>query len=938
MIKVNHKMIFSATTSMKPMESPTTVCNKLCTKNKYILTNTVLQLYRKIINYLCTKPSTLNSVEAELIKLLEIINIYCSANCFEAELLESLTELIETSPCYKDPNTPTKLTNYNATWQVVIHCCFSNMSHRLVRSDEMQEITEETMHASRMLRSCPELSMLFQAHVPCHWGSESSVEKGDKTVSPDVLVTSLIQKRPSRSSKDHDKVLMHKFLEISRCDGLVLNERKLSLNHVLPNRFSLLDCLIVRRQELDSWHIAEGNCDQAFAQFQEKRGVGWELLDDVTVKEIIIGRTPNHELEDTLGWALAQHRLDQLCCPVGVISMDIEEVRIRAEDYGRIIENCLTNFSKPIKITRWPKVGEASAQFPVKIMLGNGIDWALMISIPVIPVSRAEYEVADVRFPSPLVQFLKELPVMVGVGIRLDVLELVELVRKTSDVNFSMQGWVDLSTLAVLAGWNFPRFNMQAMSVQVLGGVMNKSVSRGDGEWGKCWDDIDDALKVYCLADVKFGFMTAHVLATLFLWDVFPDPDVTCSFTRKSPRDFAEMFFHWVFQSLVGTEVCPQELGTARNRSDLVNAIRTRDVDGNLSLGPPSRVEVFAKIFGTWPSIRFGGPRYLHQVRSHFVSQCQTLADSLSPHWSKIMPYDYRRREMWEAATYAVVPLSEEKWADPEQTRKLALVIHPDLLPQTLVCTGDQITMQLIDDTALKFGRNVREMLMEWIRMNLSALLPFFLRVEEDPRLSSFPGTYYVEGRMIFRRCTGLAAPRIASLDAARIKNARRDAQIQLEKLEKLQEARKVLDRAEEKRKLRLQFHLDILADDDNVVSTLSWRGQLPASRAESSNKGSRHDLLAVEFNKACDREEILRPADVDLVLSEELYERPHSEPCAKKRKKSKKSKSSSKRSKSSADAPTTSAIGHVRAVESSEDEVGTLQVYLDDREMEFFC
>ena len=732
-------MLFSATISSKPMESPATVCDKPCTKNNHTFNHTVTDIlppHCKVLPYHRANQPKHNIIKVESPQ----------------------------SQC-QDPNAPSRITNYNTTWQELTHHSFSIMPYRLISAHEATERAEEVMANSRMLRSCPELSMLFQSYIPCYWGSDASVEKGNKKVSPEILVTSLVQKQPSWNSKDHDKVLMRKFLDESRCDGLVFNENKLTLEHIMPNRFSLLDLLMVKRQELDSWSIAEEMWDQAFTRFQDRRGVGWELLEEVTVKEIIIGRTPGAEVEQTLNWALAQHRQDQRSCPVGVISMDIEEVRIRTEDYNKIIENSLANFSKPIRITRWPKSNEASTQMPVKIMLGNGHGWALMISIPVIPVRGAQYEVADVRFPSSLVRFLRELPIMVGVGIRLDVVELVELIRKTSDVNFSMKGWVDLSTLAVLAGWNFPRFNMQVLSVQVLGGVMNKSVSRGDGEWGKCWDDIDDALKVYCLADVKFGFMTAHVLATIFLWDVFPDPDIVCSFTRKSPREFAELFFGWLFESLVGTEVCPQDLDGARNRTDLVNTIRSRDVDGDLSLGPPSRVAVFAKILGTWPSIRFGGPRYLHQVRSHFVTQCRTLAESLSPHWLKIMPYSVERREMWEAATYAVVPLSEEKWADPEHSRKLSLVVHPDLLHQTLQCTGDQITMALIEETSNRYGRNVREMIMEWVRMNLSDLIPFFLRVEEDPRLYAFHRSYYVEGRMIFWRCPGLPVPHIPSLD-----------------------------------------------------------------------------------------------------------------------------------------------------------------------------
>ena len=150
-----------------------------------------------------------------------------------------------------------------------------------------------------------------------------------------------------------------------------------------------------------------------------------------------------------------------------------------------------------------------------------------------------------------------------------------------------------------------------------------------------------------------------------------------------------------------------------------------------------------------------------------------------------------------------------------------------------------------------------------------------------------------------------------------------------------------MLDRVQEKRELRLQYHLEILADDDEAWPKLSWRGQLPASRAETNDKVSRRDLLAVDFNKACDREQILQPVEVDLVLTEERHERPHSEPCGKKRKRSKKSSKSSKsksskKSEPSSEAPTARSIGFVWDVESSEDEVDDLQMCLDDNERDF--
>ena len=783
----------------------------------------------------------------------------------------------------------------------LISLCFSVAS-----TNDFIEDAEKTLRAQRIMRSYPEHSMLFQAHIPCHWGSDASVKRGEKKVSPEYLVTSLlVGKPPSRNSKTHDKVLMQRFLALSDCDALVYNGKKLTREQILPNRFPLLDLIAIRSKEIDSWAVTD---DKIFDRFQSFRGLGTELLDEVTVREIAIGHTVDLEIVDILEWTLQQHRQDQLGCPVGVMSMDVEEVRIRTADYEKIVENSNSFNTRMIQITRWPTKGEPCTQLPVKIMLGNGLTWALMITVPVLPVSASYYEVGDMRFPEAVVQFLRDLPILVGVGIRSDVIELVELIRKTSDVSFSMRGWVDLSTLAVLAGWNFPRFNMQALSVQLLGGVMNKCVSRGDGEWGMKWEDLDAALQVYCLGDVKFGYMTAVTLAVMLLYDVFPDPEVVCSFTRSFPRAFAEQFFEWIFEALVGTEVSPNGLEHAQNRADLVNTIRTRNIEGAISPTPPSRVSVIGKILGSWPSIRFGGARFLHQVRSHFVTQCKVLDDSLCPQWQKIMPYDHTEREMWEAATYCQIPLSEEKWSDPDSTCKLTLVVHPEMMSQTLSCSGDQICNEIIAEVATKFCRNKRELVLEWVRTHLSDILSYFLRIEDDPLLARFTGSFYTEGRWIFRRCTGMTAPRVASIDDRRRNAAIKKAQIEREKMQKLRIAREEIDRAMQMRALRLQYYEELEADDDEVCSTLSWRGQLPASRVKSCSKSSRNDLMAALFNEACDREEILQSKDVDLVLPEERHERPHSEPVAKKRK------------RSNSTTPAAAAVRTLWEVESDED------------------
>ena len=53
-----------------------------------------------------------------------------------------------------------------------------------------------------------------------------------------------------------------------------------------------------------------------------------------------------------------------------------------------------------------------------------------------------------------------------------------------------MAGFVDLSALALLAGYRMNAIGMTPMGVQVLGTILNKCVSTADNKWGYKWKDI----------------------------------------------------------------------------------------------------------------------------------------------------------------------------------------------------------------------------------------------------------------------------------------------------------------------------------------------------------------------------------------------------------------------------------------------------------------
>ena len=143
------------------------------------------------------------------------------------------------------------------------------------------------------------------------------------------------------------------------------------------------------------------------------------------------------------------------------------------------------------------------------------------------------------------------------------------------------------------------------------------------------------------------------------------------------------------------------------------------------------------------------------------------------------MLYEFDDPEMWEAATYALLPLSEEQWREPDRSGKLVLTVHKELEPYVLSCPGKSMTDAKVVELAGRFSRNKREMVMEWVRLNLGELPEFFQQVELEAGLARHPGTYYVEPRMIYRRCTGRPAPRVESIDRRRVAVGLREAEME---------------------------------------------------------------------------------------------------------------------------------------------------------------
>ena len=118
----------------------------------------------------------------------------------------------------------------------------------------------------------------------------------------------------------------------------------------------------------------------------------------------------------------------------------------------------------------------------------------------------------QISAPDSIIKFFSLLPVCTGVAVKHDVKGIINFYSLITNL-VHMKGFVEIGSLALVAGFALQARNMNAVSMQVLGVVMNKMCSTADNLWGVKRKEITDSLKVYDIADLKIGHLAYSVFA-----------------------------------------------------------------------------------------------------------------------------------------------------------------------------------------------------------------------------------------------------------------------------------------------------------------------------------------------------------------------------------------------------------------------------------------
>ena len=160
-------------------------------------------------------------------------------------------------------------------------------------------------------------------------------------------------------------------------------------------------------------------------------------------------------------------------------------------------------------------------------------------------------------------------------------------------------------------------------------------------------------------------------------------------------------------------------------------------------------------LLGDWPTVSYGGARFLSQGREHFLSQYTNLLeydpvpgfdsmflDPLTPYMLSIARYGYKRAELMGLNMSS--PIHGRRQECSKECSDLNLVLHPSLRRRALVMSRPQSVMVGDLSQEVQFtGRQARPLVEQWGRLHVELIPVLFDRMNAKPDIyNRFCGFY----------------------------------------------------------------------------------------------------------------------------------------------------------------------------------------------------
>lgn len=625
----------------------------------------------------------------------------------------------------------------------------------MITAEELYAGAMATMDSARMNPRDPR--DLTQEDLFITQNTPENIERFKKNYEAEILSTWLGGKPGKLGSSNRDKNYMEKFLK-ENIEGRLPVIEGYDLKDYLPGEAPLIYYL-----RADILHNTAGWQFPSFNYIETLRNrnsVDNLSLEGVEVREMTLGVADDAELEDVFEWVLGNIKDNKSKFPADFLSFDVESFPIPQTEYDKLLKMKGAPSDKVITHSfKVPSIySKGLKQVPARMILGDGITWFLSLrfdfGLSTCPSTKERtYKMSLPYIPNKIIQFLECLPPLVGLGVMEDRRDIEETIFNLFDVRFPMPRCIELDSIALALGWKLPRTNMFTMNLITMGSLMNKEVSLADQSWPLQWDELPDSLKLYCLADVRFGYSTFIVLTSLLMRNMFPDPDVFCS-TLELRQEDAISWFVWIMISSIGeTKLKNDERMRATTRQDLVKCLHTfqldRDNKKRMEPEPSKNTVAFAELIPNWSNIISGGARNLQTVRAKFVFQLQIM-QSMDISHNRLEPNLMRtiNPDLIRSITFGRgINISD----DGAGVRTDKLQNHPAFEGKVYRLEGTDLSDSVISQLAAQTGQGKVLGILEWARLKPNHIY-MLLKLLNEMNMDTVPKPIWFQKTYIYER------------------------------------------------------------------------------------------------------------------------------------------------------------------------------------------
>ena len=175
----------------------------------------------------------------------------------------------------------------------------------------------------------------------------------------------------------------------------------------------------------------------------------------------------------------------------------------------------------------------------------------------------------------------------------------------------------------------------------------------------------------------------------------------------------------------------------------MICALQYRDERSRLSKIPQPWIVLWSRMVGSWPSVTFGGCRFVLQARLWFKDQLRMLQRAKIM-WDNDLVIQRLSDEMEFAATYSIpdVYFAEELWIC--SVRGASGLSRPPTVPGGYLTLNPRFHNPMtISKRCKTIGRSQRDCILEWARLNPEKISLFLDRLATDPKWQiCFRGLY----------------------------------------------------------------------------------------------------------------------------------------------------------------------------------------------------